>query len=571
MVDGVLKLIVFHVINYCYSKTPLEEAMLNRCVSTSRSKTVLITLGFILGCLLVVPSGVLAQDAETPTETPTVAPETPTAIPATPTFTPAETPTNTPVPPTATPTESGGETPADTPTTVPPTNTPTNTPVPPTATPTESGGETPVDTPTPVPPTNTPTLVPPTATPTETGGETPADTPTPVPPTNTPTLVPATPTETGEATPTETQVATPTQTPQPTPTQGGQPSPTPDDFENPNQGIAILDGFGGLHEVGDVDRLTDLNGDGTVSALERLPLFPYFVSRDIYRDVEVYMENGAVKAVLALRGDGRIYSAEINDDGTVNRGFLPDLGMTFPSTKDAADIEFIDNGQGYFVLLADGTLIAVDKNGVQNVLRVKADKKGVGAGAIDKKQNPAVDLEIVTAETSTAVPVAYVLDARGFIHTLGGATPLVAATSNSPIFVDMELVPGEEAAVLADGYGRFVQALPEGASPLDIVLPKLGFGKAESVLVDFEIQKVDNVEFSQGVGIVALTKYGTLHTSGAADFLLTEQGLANRSDLMDLPEGVYPRIDKNANGKSFINMGILFDIIRDLELYQIEN
>lgn len=518
--------------------------MLNRCVLTSRSKTVIITLGLMVGFLLVIPVGVWAQAVETPTETPVVIPtETPTAIP----------PTMTPVPPTSTP--KPVETATETPTAVPP----TNTPVPPT--PTSKPIETATETPTVVPPTNTPVPPTPTLKPVETATET----PTAIPPTNTP--VPPTPTETTIVTPTQ----TPTPQPTPTPTKEVVATPTPYDFENPHQGIAILDGFGGLHELGDVMRLTDINGDGKISAAERIPLFPYVAGRDVYRDLNVYLENGKVKAVLAVRGDGKVYSAQINENGTVKRGYLPDLGLTFPSVNDVVDAEFLSNGMGYFVLLADGTLISVDQGGVQKVFRVKTDKTGVGAGAIDARKNPAVDLEIVKAETSTAIPSAYILDARGFIHPLGDAVPLFATTSNSPIFIGMELVPDQQAAVIADGYGRFYQALPKNAAPLDIVLPELGFGRAEPVLVDFDLQKDANVQFSQGIGIVAMTKYGTLHTSGAADFLLTESGLANWSALMNLPEGVYPRIDKNLQGKYFLNIGIVVDILHDLELYQVGN
>lgn len=545
--------------------------MLNPCVSTSRRKTVLITLGILLGFFMAGQASVWAQDTnkalplavETPTETPG---ETPTATPVPPTNTPVP-PTATPIPPT--PTETSAETPAETPTNTP--VAPTNTPVPPTNTP--------------VPPTNTP--VPPT--PTETTGETPGETPTstpvpptatPVPPTNTPvpptaTSVPPTATETIGETPTSTPIP-PTETPTPpkaTPTPtipSGGATPTPYDFSNPHQGIAVLDGFGGLHELGDVYRVTDLNGDGKVSASERIPLFPYFADRDIYRDVEVFLENGVVKAVLALCGNGQIYSAQISAEGKVTRGFLPNLGLTFADDNAAVDIEFIDNGQGYVVLLADGTLIAVDANGVQLVERIKPVKTGVGTGSIDFRKNPAVSLALVKANTSTTIPTAYVLDARGFIHPIGDAKPLTpvgTGISNNPIYMAIRMVPDSEVAVIADGYGRFFQAVPDGVQPLDIVLPELGFGREDMALIDFEIQKDPNVTFSQGIGVMALTKYGTLHTSGAADFLLTEQGLANWSELAGLPEGVYPRIDQNQHGKPFINVGVMFDIFRDLELY----
>ncbi|MGC9330050.1 MAG: hypothetical protein ACP5I1_20610, partial [Candidatus Hinthialibacter sp.] len=396
--------------------------------------------------------------------------------------------------------------------------------------------------------------------------ETPTETevPTPTPEEPTPTPEPPTPTETAIETPTETEVPTPTpEEPTPTVVPPTPTQPAEIDFENPNQGITVLDGYGGMHELGDVARLIDLNGDGDLSALEQVSLFPYFVGLDVYRDVEVHMENGAIKAVLAMRGDGGIFTAEIGDDGIAHRGYLPDLGITFSSVDAVADVEFSDDGQAYYVLMADGTLISVDKNGVQLFDRVKTPNADVIAGAIDYRLNPAVDLEIISAGDPAVMPAAYVLDGYGFIHALGDAAPLKAIDApvpNEPVYIDIEMVPGMDSAVIADGFGRFYFAVPEGANPPEIILPELGFSRSDPVLIDFEIQKDVNVEYAQGIGIMALTKIGTLHTSGAADFLLTEEGLANRADLVDLPEGVYPRIDLNEYGKPFINMGILFDI-----------
>ncbi len=558
------------------------------CVSTSRKTTVILGLGILLGALFFVPAGAFAQLVETPNETPIETPiETPTPEPATPT----------PVPPTPTeipsesPIETPTETPVATPTLVPPTPTPTESeaPVPtptesevPVPTPTES--EVPVPTPTPVPPTPTPTEseVPvPTPTesevpvPTPTESEVPVPTPTPVPPTPTesevpvptPTPVPPTPTESEVPVPTPTPTESEVPVPTPTPTTGpAKPTatPTPDNFDNPNQGIVIIDGYGGTHEVGDVMALTDRNGDGVISPIELIPLYPYFAGRDIYVDLEVYTEDGKIKAVLAATGNGLVYSAKFNDNGTVEYGYLPDIGILFPSNDVVVDVEFIDNAEGYFALLNDGSILSVDKNGL-NLFEPPKRKAN-----IDMRNNPAVDLELVSAETTSEVPVGYILDSRGFVHSVGGAVDLIVSTNapHKPIYVDMELFG--EGAIIADGYGRFRKALPAGVNDIGIVLPELAFGFSELMLVDFEIQIDPNVEFLNGVGLVGITKIGTLHTSGAADFLLTTEGTVNRADLLNLPEGVYPRIDMNDKGMPFINMGVL-DIFRDMELYQTGN
>jgi len=351
------------------------------------------------------------------------------------------------------------------------------------------------------------------------------------------------------------------------------PSPTVADFKNPNQGITVLDGFGGIHELGDIFRLTDLNGDAVVDAAEilQLPLFPYFAGKDVYRDLEVFIAdkgtaNQRVGAVLIATGDGRVFAVQFNPAGQavkVKRNYLPTLGVTFPTNDVLRDVEFTTDGQGYFALLSDGSIVSANAQGVLKLFRFRPGSPTAG---IDVNRNPAVDLEIISGSDTNELPVGYILDAKGQIHALGGAAPLAGPVSNAPIYVDMELYGN--GAVIADGFGRFFTAVPEGSPDLDIVLPKLGFGLADPALIDFEIQIDPTVPYYNGVGILALTKFGTLHTSGAMDYLLTDEGIARRMNLMDKPEGQYPRIDKTEQGLPYINMGVLFDIMRGLVVYQ---
>ncbi len=496
------------------------------------------SLGLLFCCVaLCALAPFTVSAAESPVETPT---DVPTAIPPTevpPTVAP-ETPTEIPptvVPPTAAP---------ETPTEVPPTEVPP-TEVPPTVAP---------ETPTEVPPTEVPpTEIPPTETATE------VPVPTEVPPTEVPpTETPETPTEIPptEVPPTETP-ETPTEVPPtaaPTPVMTPTPSgPGPDQYPNPKQGITILDGFGGVHEIGDILGFYDRNGNGILDDPSTTAWIRYFEGQDIYCDLEVYIENegtedARIKAALAITGDGLISSAlfEQTVSGVqVTTNYLMPLGIDFSTPDTVRDVEFHADGQGYYTLLSDGSILSASMKSESVLLPVLVQSK-----LTNPRLDPAVDLEIVESGDTFS---AYVLTAKGRIFAIGDATPLIGnAISNIPIYKDMELYGS--GAVIADGYGRFTTVTPDG-SELDIPLFQLDFGF--DALVDFEIQ----VDPEYGVGIISLTNVGTLHTSGAIDFFLTAEGAARRDDL---------DIITTEDGVSFATLNINFDILRDLEVWLLQ-
>ncbi len=422
-----------------------------------------------------------------------------------------------------------------------PTSTPTEEPAP-TSTPTESPVEEPTPTESPVEePTSTPTEEPePTLTPTEGPEATSTPTESPVD-TTTPSVTP-TPT----ATPSPTGTPTPTTTPTPTNT----PTPTPHVFPNSNQGILLLDGFGGYHEVGDIAGFYDADEDGQLDDPETTQgLFSFVAPRDVYRDTEVYIRNNQVNAVLAARGDGLILSARFNRAGTdvtVETNFIASLGVTFNSSNVVVDVEFTENGSGYFVLLNDGSIYRVEG-------RNSRPQRVVDA-LLDPSRTPAADMEIVS-ENGININ-GYILTAKGRIITLGDAPVLIGSETNINIFRDMELYEGQ--AIVADAFGGFNIIKPASSDTfIDVPLPELNFGAA--VLRDFEIQVDEaNAALFGGVGIVATTDLGTLHTSGAADFFLTDEGLARRPDL---------EVVEREDGTKYIDLGITFPIIKDIELY----
>ncbi len=494
---------------------------------------------FALALVMMIGAGsVNAQTSETPTETPVETPvETPTATPVP--------PTNTPVPPAATP-ESPAETPVETPTAtpVPPTNTPQ--PAAPTATP-ETGGETP--TATPVPPTNTP--VPPTATP-ETGGETP--TATPVPPTNTP--EPAEPTATPES-----ATETPTPTPLPptaTPTPTATPLPV---FENANQGINLLDRFGGIHELGDTLGWFDFDGDGVLDPASSLGFLSFNTTRQ-YIDIEILTDGSdstEVRAVIAARDDGFIRSVRRNPDTSfIQRNYLPSIDLR------PVDIEFADNGGGYFALSKEGDVFSVGADGSLNAFRtVRALRTG-------KK---AVDMEVVSGDLNN--PVIYVLFSGGLISRIDSdaAASFPALTgppvSNVPSYTDLEILvqDGQLAgAVASTGPGDFFEAYPEGGEPTGVELPKFFFG-SNATLVGFAIQD----DPTHGLGIFAVTRFGTIHTFGGADNFLTTVR-ENRLLPVNPDDPVGPFIfsfsdPSNGNEIFTINSGIGAPIVEDIEVF----
>ena len=473
--------------------------------------------------MMIGTATVNAQTSETPTETPV---ETPTATPVP--------PTNTPVPPTATP-ESPSETPVET---------PTATPVPPTATP-ETSGETP--TATPVPPTNTP--VPPTATP-ETSGETP--TATPVPPTNTPvppTATPESPTETPTPTP-----GVPTSTPTPTAT----PLPV---FENANQGINLLDRFGGIHELGDTLGWFDFNGDGMLDPASSLGFLSFNTAKQ-YVDLEIMTDgpdSKEVRAVIAARSDGFIRSVRRNPQtGFIQRNYLPSIDLR------PVDIELADNGDGYFALTKEGEVFAVGADGSLSGFRtIRNSRTG-------KK---AVDMEVVSGALDN--PVIYVLFSGGLISRIdspaGTASPVLTGppVSNVPAYTDLEiLVEGGNiiGAAACTGPGDFFEVYAEGGEPTGIELPTFFFG-SNSTLVGFTAQN----DPTHGLGIFAVTRFGSIHTFGGADSFLTT--IRDNRVLPVNPENpigpfIFSFIDPSSGEEIFtINSGIGAPIIEDIEVF----
>ncbi|MEW6239165.1 MAG: hypothetical protein AB1656_27600 [Candidatus Omnitrophota bacterium] len=512
------------------------------------------------------PTPTPTPKVESPTATPKI--ETPTATPKpeSPTATPKiETPTATPKPesPTATPKiETPTATPKpESPTATPKIETPTATPKPESPTPTPS--PTPkVESPTATPKVESPTATPIIPTPTPTPKiEAPTATSTAIAPTPTPVVTPvpgtptATPRPTSTPTPSFTPTRTATKTPTYTPTPTNTPTPTPHVFDNSDQGIILLDGFGGLHEVGDISGFYDLNGNSVLDdpATTR-GLFPYTSPKDVYVDFKVYIQDNAVKAVMAAAGDGRIYTTRFNKVGaktTLEKNFIADLGIRFNTVDVLREVEFDNNANGnaYFALLSDGAVYRVEGKSGKPQLAVRS--------FADPSDNPAIDLEILKSSGKNIS--GYILTAMGEIKTLGDAPVLAGPVSDIPIFKNMELYGG--GAVLADGFGEFYTVVPKGAKPLDIPLPELDFGI--SVLQDFKIQVDEShAGFFGGVGIIATTTLGTLHTSGAADFFLTAEGLARRPDL---------DVVTRADGTKYIDLGINFNIIRAIEIYIMKN
>ncbi len=376
-----------------------------------------------------------------------------------------------------------------------------------------------------------------------------------------------------EATPTptvtpETPVETPTPTALPTDTPTPAPTPTPDNFQNPFQGIALLDGYGGIHDLGDVVGFFDLNGDGMLEAWTSHNL-PFFSGEDVYRDLELYVEepgteNAEITAYLAATGDGRIFSGRVRSLRNANyieTDFVGGLGLDFESLNVLRDVEFTDNANGYFALLNNGTVFSVEGKGRNKTTHL------INGVITNPDENPTVDLEVIPGNANPGNPSGYILDSFGRIHSIGNAPQLSGnPITDVPLFKDMELYIDDEGellgAILVDGFGKFFKATRSGAAPeeLNIALPELLFG-TNFAMADFEIQ-VDKLtipgrdeallDIFNRRGVFAMTNIGSIHTSGAADFFLEE----DRSN-----------VDETADGNLFINPGISFNIARDLEVY----
>lgn len=394
-------------------------------------------------------------------------------------------------------------------------------------------------------------------------GETP--TATPVPPTNTPespTATPVPPTPTPES-PTSTPVpGEPTATPVP-PTA----TPTPFVFENSFQGVTLLDGFGGIHEIGDIVGFFDLNQNGVLDdPVSSKILVPYFDGRDVYRDIEVMIDNegtpeAKISSVIALTGRGRIFGAKLDETPagvTVpNINFFPGLQRTFDNANTLRGIEFVNDGTGYVVVFNDGRVRRIDTSSDPSVQAVRSTIKDT---FLNINTSPAVDIEVLSSDATSVN--GYILDARGRITVLGNAPALTGVpVSPNAIFTDMELltVDGNPVAVVADVVGNFYIATVEGVATPDIATPELAFNDA-NILLDVEVQVDPSIEAFGGIGVMAVTRIGSVHTAGAIDFFLTSDGVTRRSDL---------EIATNPDtGVQFIQLGFFgLDVVRDLELF----
>ncbi len=477
---------------------------------------------------------IISQAGETPTETPTEMPvETPTETPA---------PTNTPIPPT--PTEIPGETPTETPTATPE---PTDTPIPPSPTPAETPVETPTETPaptdtpvptdTPIPPSPTPTS--PEETPTETPTETPVPTDTPVPPT---------------PTPAESPTATPEPTDTPVPTNTPVPGEEPDDFQNSDQGILILDGFGGVHELGDVVGIFDANQDGELNDNGTTNILSQFLGgQDLYNDLEIFVdENGLITATLASSSDGRVVNNIIEGNVVTRNPFntYTKLFQFVPFTKGGVvDVEFDNTASGYYALRRNGDIdyFTTDPANVPLVANVQPRISSTGAP---------VALSILDGDGENAS--GYVLTNQGRVIEFGGAPALSGNVpiSQGALYVDMELIQG--VGIVANKFGKFFAVTEDGSGDIDgLPLPDFNFGTPE--LIDIELQVDPNVDFNDGIGLFGLTRIGSLHTFGAADVILTSEGVENRDDV---------EISQDANGRPKINLSFYpINIARDLEVF----
>lgn len=478
------------------------------------------------------------QDSETPTETPTEVPVPPTNTPAPPTPTEivVETPTETPVPVQPTPTETVVETPTSTPAPPEPTETPvpTATPVPVEPTPTETVVETPTATPAPPEPTATPEPIEPTATPT----------------------------------PTETAVE-PTATPEPV-----IPTPTPRPVEpNPNQGIVLLDLFGGIHELGDTVGFFDATGNGERDVSTSRGLTHFGPRGHQFVDMSFSIsnqgdDNARIEAVAVITDGGLVYSSRINPTGSprVEMNYLPDLSFL----AGVVAIELSADGNTLFVLTQRGALFAVTSNGDMKTVRIPS----VGPEI-------AVDVEILS--DSFANPSGYVLTGNGRILPFGGAPKLVGdyPLSKTSIFRDLELVFADEdgafnysgelvGGVLGTGMGDFFSVHVENQEPLNVPLPKFDFGFNDA-MVGFSVQYDRGQgfgEFESGFGFFAATKIGSIHPWGIATNYLTNMGATRRGADVGSPEiGGSFIVRDEATGDVFINPGIVAEVVRDIEVF----
>ena len=368
----------------------------------------------------------------------------------------------------------------------------------------------------------------PTATPTESAPATPTE--TEVPPTPTNTVVPptVTPTETGQATPTDTVVpptSTATETPEPTPTDTVGPTETPEPLQDLS--VTAMSRYGNLFEYtnrrGWYD--ADANGilDDPISDNGPQPLsFVNYTASDL--TVNVDANRGEIFA--AVTEEGRVFSAQINDQGPPVTGIFADFKRDVVRNapiRGVTDIEILGDGSGYVLLFKSGTIDVVRGSRrnppIQHFTQARIALTG-----------EAVDLELVDADPDSLS--GYVLTKKGKIIPFGGADPLLyadAADEKLNSFVDLEIAQvgdirggaavtkfGDIAPVVYAGEEFVADLIPEEE---EFSLPV----NSSFFFVGFEIvtQPAEETAGAQ-VGLIALSSDGSLHTFGPISRFLPE-------------------------------------------------
>ncbi len=440
----------------------------------------------------------------------------------------------------------------------------------------------------------TPTATP--ETPTATPEPEPTDTPVPEP-----TATPETPTEVPEptATPeTPTEVPEPTETPEVTPTreptQVGVHTPTPTPTQltvNPVLGLVALDHLGGTYpagaavhnfDIGISDQSGNMVNKGVFDGKPDPSAFgpflfvdgvPVPIAKDIEFSGEIAPDGNGSEGVYFLIG-GSIgpfppVNPRLGATGGPNRGGIDydndgDLGLNYGNFQsDIIPVLFTGDNQyqsplvdlepagnnGFYVLSNDGKIDAEGDalDELETTVELEDDAEAVAfkifRGATIDESNSQYSSDLIGTG-------AYVLDSKGFIHTVGeveeldtSSIPVVPQQTGVGAFQDMEYMPNEDgtefiglSVLRGDGIVYFVpfsglEVTDDLLAHVRFITPfnKLEGGFPFDIARDLEVEVSANpaygldeegntVPVSEGnrVGMFLLDGFGGAHTGGEA-------------------------------------------------------
>ncbi len=270
----------------------------------------------------------------------------------------------------------------------------------------------------------------------------------------------------------------PYESPTPTPRFPPAATPTPTPAVGPEQMfVFVLDDYGAVHTGGAANQLILTGG----------PYFGWDIARDLALVHGLPAKNDAHLGVLVLDGFGAVHSLSANRPPQ-NFYFDPEPGAVAAAMGVfQGDLAGVPGNIGLFVLDRHGKLWAAGE----------ADPAVAFAATIDPPLNGVTQYAVDLLLGDPAGNSGWILDNMGHVHAFGGAAASAFAVSAQDNWKALARVAGQ--LVRMDAAGNLEWS---GLAKPDWQIPMVD----GELMVDLEVE--------EGLGLVALDRYGALYTAG---------------------------------------------------------